>query len=183
MKSEIISVGTELLLGEIVDTNAAYLSQRMAEIGVDVHQRQTVGDNLQRLTAAIETALGRADVVILIGGLGPTDDDLTREAISAATGRPLVRVPASEQRLREFFAARNRVVAESNLKQCDVPSGTIWRTSVARPPGCSSNTRASSFPRSPARPPSFGRCFSAASCQCCGSGWGRPTCCTHVASS
>ncbi len=123
MKSEIISVGTELLLGEIVDTNAAYLSQRMAEIGVDVHQRQTVGDNLQRLTAAIETALGRADVVILIGGLGPTDDDLTREAISAATGRPLVRVPASEQRLREFFAARNRVVAESNLKQCDVPSG------------------------------------------------------------
>lgn len=123
MKSEIISVGTELLLGEIVDTNAAYLSQRMAEIGVDVHQRQTVGDNLQRLTAAIETALGRADVVILIGGLGPTDDDLTREAISVATGRPLVRVPASEQRLREFFAARNRVVAESNLKQCDVPSG------------------------------------------------------------
>lgn len=123
MKSEIISVGTELLLGEIVDTNAAYLSQRLAEIGVDVHQRQTVGDNLQRLTAAIETALGRADVVTLIGGLGPTDDDLTREAISAATGRPLVRVAESERRLREFFAARNRVVAESNLKQCDVPLG------------------------------------------------------------
>lgn len=123
MKSEIISVGTELLLGEIVDTNAAYLSQRMAEIGLDVHHRQTVGDNLQRLSAAIQTALGRAGVVVLIGGLGPTEDDLTREAIALATGRPLVRVPESVQRLREFFAARNRVVAESNLKQCDVPEG------------------------------------------------------------
>jgi nicotinamide-nucleotide amidase len=123
LKSEIISVGTELLLGEIVDTNAAYISQRMAELGLDVHHRQTLGDNHQRLTTAIQTALSRAEVVILIGGLGPTEDDLTREAISAATGRPLVRVPESELRLREFFAARNRAVAESNLKQCEVPTG------------------------------------------------------------
>lgn len=123
MKAEIISVGTELLLGEIIDTNAAFISQRMADLGLDVLHRQTLGDNLQRLSEAIQTALGRADVVILIGGLGPTEDDLTREAIAAATGRPLVRVPESEQWLRAFFAARKRVVADSNLKQCDVPTG------------------------------------------------------------
>jgi nicotinamide-nucleotide amidase len=123
LRSEIISIGTELLLGEIVDTNAAWLSQRLAELGIDVHQRQTIGDNLERLAQAIATALSRAEVLLLIGGLGPTEDDLTREAIAAATGRPLVRVADSETRLREFFAARGRIVAESNLKQCDVPAG------------------------------------------------------------
>lgn len=125
MKAEIISVGTELLLGEIIDTNAAFLSQRMADLGLDVLHRQTLGDNLQRLSEAILTALGRVDVLILSGGLGPTEDDLTREAIADATGRPLIRIPESEQRLREFFAARNRVVADSNLKQCDVPTGGV----------------------------------------------------------
>lgn len=123
MKSEIISVGTELLLGEIVDTNASYLSQKLADLGIDVHYRHTVGDNLARLSEVISTALSRSDVVILTGGLGPTEDDLTREAIAAATGRPLRRVPASEQWLREFFAARSRPLAPSNLKQADAPEG------------------------------------------------------------
>ena len=121
MNAEILSVGTELLLGEIVDTNASYLSQQLAELGIDVYHRQTVGDNLARLTEAITTALRRADVVILTGGLGPTDDDLTREAIAAAAGRPLHRVPASEQHLREFFTARGRPFTASNLKQADAP--------------------------------------------------------------
>ena len=121
MKSEIISVGTELLLGEIVDTNASYLSQKLAELGIDVHYRHTVGDNLARLAQVITTALSRSDIVILTGGLGPTDDDLTREGIAAATGTSLVRLPASEQWLREFFAARNRPLADSNLKQADAP--------------------------------------------------------------
>lgn len=123
MKSEIISVGTELLLGEIVDTNASYLSQKLAELGIDVHYRHTVGDNLARLTQVITTALSRSDIVILTGGLGPTDDDLTREGIAAATATSLVRLPASEQWLREFFAARNRPLAPSNLKQADAPEG------------------------------------------------------------
>lgn len=123
MKSEIISVGTELLLGEIVDTNASYLSQKLAELGIDVHYRHTVGDNLARLSEVISTALSRSDIVLLTGGLGPTDDDLTREAIAEATGRPLRRVAASEQWLREFFAARNRPLADSNLKQADAPEG------------------------------------------------------------
>lgn len=130
MKAEIVSVGTELLLGEIVDTNASYLSQKLAELGIDVHYRHTVGDNLARLTEVIATALGRADVVLLTGGLGPTEDDLTREAIAAATGQPLVRVPASEQRLREFFAARNRPLADSNLKQADAPTGASHMENV-----------------------------------------------------
>lgn len=123
MKAEIISVGTELLLGEIVDTNASYLSQKLAELGIDVHYRHTVGDNLARLTDVITTALSRADVVLLTGGLGPTEDDLTREGIAATTGQALRRVPESEQRLREFFAARNRPLADSNLKQADAPQG------------------------------------------------------------
>lgn len=123
MKAEIVSVGTELLLGEIVDTNASYLSQKLAGLGIDVHYRHTVGDNLARLAEVISTALGRADAVLLTGGLGPTEDDLTREAIAAATGQPLVRVPESEARLREFFAARNRPLADSNLKQADAPIG------------------------------------------------------------
>jgi len=92
-------------------------------LGIDVHYRHTVGDNLARLTDVITTALSRADVVLLTGGLGPTEDDLTREAISAATGQPLLRVPESEQRLREFFAARHRPLADSNLKQADAPQG------------------------------------------------------------
>lgn len=123
MKAEIISVGTELLLGEIVDTNASYLSQKLADLGVDVHYRHTVGDNLARLTEVLVTALSRADIIMLTGGLGPTEDDLTREGIAAATQRPLRRVPASEKRLREFFAARNRPLADSNLKQADAPEG------------------------------------------------------------
>jgi nicotinamide-nucleotide amidase len=123
LKAEILSVGTELLLGEIVDTNASYLSQKLAELGIDVLHRQTVGDNLGRLTEAIRTALSRADVVLLTGGLGPTDDDLTREGIAEATGRPLVRVPHSEQVLRAFFASRNRPFTDANLKQADVPEG------------------------------------------------------------
>ncbi len=123
MKAEIISVGTELLLGEIVDTNASYISQQLALIGIDIHYRHTVGDNLTRLTQVISTALGRADVIIITGGLGPTEDDLTREAIAAAAGRKLVRRPETEQWLREFFAARGRELSAVNLKQADVPEG------------------------------------------------------------
>lgn len=130
MIAEILSVGTELLLGEIVDTNASHLSSELAAIGIDVYHRQTVGDNLARLTEALRTALNRAEVVIVTGGLGPTEDDLTREAIAAATDSPLVRIPASEQHLREFFAARGRPLAQSNLRQADAPTGAIHLENV-----------------------------------------------------
>ena len=124
LKAETISVGTELLLGEITDTNATYISQELAGVGVDLHYRHTVGDNLGRLVGVLRTAMARADAIILCGGLGPTDDDLTREALAEVTGRPLRRDAAAVAHLREFFAARKRVPTESNFKQCEAPEGS-----------------------------------------------------------
>ena len=123
MKAELVSVGTELLLGEIVDTNAAYMSQRLAEIGVDVHFRHTVGDNLARIVSVLELALSRSDAVLICGGLGPTQDDLTRESVAQVTGRALVSDPDAETHLREFFARRGLTPTSNNLKQATVPEG------------------------------------------------------------
>lgn len=123
MNAELISAGTELLLGEIVDTNAAYVSQKLAEIGVDVYYRHTVGDNLGRLVEVLRHAFQRSDVVIITGGLGPTQDDITREAIAEATSRPLFRSPEAVATLRAFFAARGRVPTDSNFRQADLPQG------------------------------------------------------------
>lgn len=123
MKAEIISVGTELLLGEIDDTNASYISRRLAAIGVDVYYRHTVGDNLKRLVQVLSGARRRASVIVLCGGLGPTPDDLTREALAELTGRPLQAVPEAEMRLHRFFAERGRTPTPSNFKQCQVPRG------------------------------------------------------------
>lgn len=123
LKAEIISVGTELLLGEIDDTNASYISRRLAAVGVDVYYRHTVGDNLKRLVQVLSGARRRASVIVLCGGLGPTPDDLTREALAELTGRPLQAVPEAEMRLHRFFAERGRTPTPSNFKQCQVPRG------------------------------------------------------------
>ena len=88
---EVVAVGTELLLGQIVNTNAAYLGERLAELGLDAHHQVVVGDNHDRMVETIRTAMGRADAMIITGGLGPTQDDITREAICAATGREMRR--------------------------------------------------------------------------------------------
>ena len=123
MKAEIISVGTELLLGEIADTNAQYISSRLPAIGLDLYFKSTVGDNLERLTETIERALGRSDVVLMTGGLGPTEDDLTRQAIAAALGEELFVDPDAERALRAFFAGRGVSFPERNLKQATlIPS-------------------------------------------------------------
>src|SRR5688500_10582684 len=90
MRAEIVSVGTELLLGQIADTNAQHLGQLLPQLGISHTHRQTVGDNLERVVEALRLALSRSDIVITIGGLGPTEDDLTREAIAAALGDELV---------------------------------------------------------------------------------------------
>ncbi|MEL7675491.1 MAG: molybdopterin-binding protein, partial [Chloroflexota bacterium] len=89
MNVEILSIGTELLLGEIVDTNSAYVARQLRDIGVNIFYLTTVGDNLERIAAAIRASLQRADVVLTTGGLGPTVDDMTRQAVAQATGRPL----------------------------------------------------------------------------------------------
>jgi len=120
---EVIAVGTELLLGQIVNTNASWIGARLAEHGFDAHHQVVVGDNLGRLTEAIRVALGRADATIITGGIGPTPDDLTRQAMSAATGRPLVFNEAYAQELRARWAAMGRAFPENNLQQAEYLEG------------------------------------------------------------
>lgn len=118
-----MGVGTELLLGQIANTNAQEISQMLATAGVDVHHHVAVGDNLDRAADAIATALGRADVVIVTGGLGPTPDDLTREAVAKVLGRPLVRDETLAGVIRGVFDSLGRAMPEDNLKQADLPEG------------------------------------------------------------
>ena len=117
MKAELLSIGTELLLGQIVDTNSNYLAGRLALLGIDCLHMQTVGDNLARARQAFERALSRSDLVVATGGLGPTEDDLTREAIAAALEETPVVDPALEADLRAWFSGRGMVMPERNRKQ------------------------------------------------------------------
>jgi len=121
---EIIAVGTELLIGQIINSNVAHIGRRLADEGFDAHFQVTVGDNLERLSGAITTALGRADAVILTGGVGPTQDDLTREAICHATGRGMRRDEGHARRIHERIMARRGVVADSALRMADYPDGS-----------------------------------------------------------
>ncbi len=124
VKAEIVGVGTELLLGQIANTNARWMSERLAEVGVDVFYHQVVGDNLLRIVDVLRFALDRADVVLVTGGLGPTEDDLTRDAIAELLGAPMVRHPEIEDQLRAKFAGFGRGdMPLSNLRQADVPEG------------------------------------------------------------
>ncbi|MFQ5811144.1 MAG: CinA family nicotinamide mononucleotide deamidase-related protein, partial [Armatimonadota bacterium] len=123
MRAEIVSVGTELLLGQIDDTNATFISEKLAERGVDVYFRQTVGDNLERLCGALRLASSRADAVIITGGLGPTDDDITREAIAEVVGAGLEQDPQALAAISAFMRARGRQVTSVTLRQARVPGG------------------------------------------------------------
>ena len=125
MRAEIVSVGSELLLGQIVDTNAAFIARQLATLGLDLFHKTTVGDNLGRVVAALETALGRVDVVISTGGLGPTEDDVTREAAARATGRELEFHPELLDQIEGFFTARGLPLSPSNRKQAYIPRGAI----------------------------------------------------------
>jgi nicotinamide-nucleotide amidase len=122
LRAEIVSVGTELLLGQIVDTNAAYIARKLPEIGVSVYRRTTVGDNHDRLLAAQNVALEESDLVIAIGGLGPTMDDITRDVLSEAMEDTLHEDPQVRHRLEAFFRSRGLRVLESNLRQAMVPT-------------------------------------------------------------
>ncbi len=117
MRAEILSIGTELLLGQIVDTNAQYLAQRLTILGIDLLFVSTVGDNLGRCRETFERAIARSDLVISTGGLGPTEDDLTREAIAAALGEEPAVDAALERDLRAWFAGRGSAMPERNRKQ------------------------------------------------------------------
>ncbi len=128
MRVETVAVGTELLLGQIADTNAQWMAQRLAEIGVDVVHHQAVGDNLERIVETLRLASARADVVLVCGGLGPTEDDITRDAIAAFAGVPLVFHEELETMLREKFRRWSAIgsMPESNLRQASVPEGARW---------------------------------------------------------
>ena len=118
-----VAVGTELLLGQIVDTNSSWIGEQLALAGIDSHFQTKVGDNLGRMTAALEQALDRSDAVIVCGGLGPTPDDITRDAIAAVMGAELRRDDAVVERIRAMFYRRDRQMPANNLQQADVPVG------------------------------------------------------------
>lgn len=125
MDAEIITTGTEILLGEIVDTNAAWLARRLRDLGINLFYKTTVGDNEERIAAAMRQALSRADVVIVSGGLGPTVDDVTRDAAARATGRPLELHEACWADVQALFARWGRQPGENNRRQAFLPQGAI----------------------------------------------------------
>jgi nicotinamide-nucleotide amidase len=125
MNAEIVTSGTELLLGEIVDTNSTYIARALRDIGVNLYYKTSVGDNVERMTAVINLALGRSDVVIVTGGLGPTVDDVTRDAVAAAFGRQLLLYPECLEQIHAVFARWGRGMGENNRRQAFLPEGSI----------------------------------------------------------
>lgn len=120
---EVIAVGTELLLGQIVNSNAAFVGGALADHGYDANYQQVVGDNLARVATSIRTAMDRSDAVVITGGIGPTRDDLTREALCEATGRDMAFNEDYADRLRAWWATRGREMPQSNLRQAEHPEG------------------------------------------------------------
>lgn len=125
MNAEILAVGTEILLGDIVNTNAEYIARGLAEIGVGVYYQTVVGDNPERMKKAMDIAFERADVIITTGGLGPTGDDLTKEMGAEYFGRKLILHEESLQRIKMFFDKMKRPMTENNVKQAMMPEGAI----------------------------------------------------------
>ncbi|MDQ5810672.1 MAG: competence/damage-inducible protein A [Actinomycetota bacterium] len=122
--AEIVTIGTEILLGDLVDTNTAWLSERLATLGVGIYRHTTVGDNRARIAAALEEAAARADLVITTGGLGPTSDDLTNECLAAITGRKMVEYPEAREHVDAMFRKFGRKPTANNYKQALFPEGT-----------------------------------------------------------
>ncbi len=136
MRAEIFSVGTELLLGQIVDTNAQWLAQRLSALGIDLYYVSQIGDNLGRLTDALTRAWNRSDLIIMTGGVGPTEDDLTRETIAAVLGEEMTVDPELERQLRAWFGRRGVAMPERNVKQATlIPSATALPNPVGTAPG------------------------------------------------
>ena len=125
MQAELVAVGSELLLGELADTNSTWLSARLAEVGIAVRRHTAVGDDLARIQGVLGEALVRADLVVVTGGLGPTQDDLTRHAVAGVAGTGLVRDDRLAAHIEHAFASRGRRMPASNLVQADVPEGAV----------------------------------------------------------
>jgi nicotinamide-nucleotide amidase len=123
--AEIVSIGSELLLGQIVDTNAAWMAQRLTELGVNLYFKTVVGDNPDRMREVINKALDRSDIVITGGGIGPTQDDLTRETVARVTGRKLVKDPRLAAQIEHRFRSRGLIMTANNERQAYIPEGSI----------------------------------------------------------
>jgi len=123
VRCEVVAVGTELLLGQIVDTNSSWIGEQLALAGIDCHRHTAVGDNRDRMRGALSEALGRADAVIVTGGLGPTQDDITRDVVAEVLGVDLVRDDALVERIEAVFGGRGRAMPANNLRQAEVPVG------------------------------------------------------------
>ena len=136
MRAEIISIGTEILLADIHDTNSYHIAQRLPALGVDLYYMHQIGDNVDRLSELIRTALQRSDIVLCTGGLGPTEDDITRDAIAAAVGETATVDAGAEATLRDFFSRRGADMPERNIKQATIiPSGAILPNPRGTAPG------------------------------------------------
>lgn len=125
MKAEIIAIGSELLLGQIVDTNTSYIAKHLAENGIELNRTTTVGDDLQRVKEVIREGIDRSQIVITTGGIGPTEDDLTREAVAEVFKRPLTFQPRLMEQIEDLFKKRGFRMAENNRKQAYIPEGSI----------------------------------------------------------
>lgn len=125
MKAEIIAIGTEILLGDIVNSNAQYLAQELAALGIDMYYQQVVGDNEKRIVHAFDEAYSRSDIIITTGGLGPTNDDLTKEVVAKYFNKELLPDKESIEKLKGYFKFRQRKMTENNLKQGLIPKGAI----------------------------------------------------------
>ena len=137
MIAEIVSVGTELLMGQVVNTDAQFIAQRLAPLGFQVFYHSTVGDNVKRLTAVVHQVVERSDVVVFTGGLGPTDDDLTKETVAAALGLTVEPIPEEVERLKKHFETRGYDFTPNNLKQASFPkSAYILPNAFGTAPGC-----------------------------------------------
>ncbi len=137
MKAEILAVGTELLMGQIANTNAQYISSRLPNVGIGVYYHDVVGDNPERLKQCLALALSRSDIVIMTGGLGPTQDDLTKETVAVAVNRKLELDQESLDKMTAFFDRLNRTMTKNNVKQAYLPEGSIIiRNKNGTAPGC-----------------------------------------------
>ena len=132
MRCEVVAIGTELLLGQIVDTNSSWIGEQLALAGIDSHFQVKVGDNFKRIELCIRQALERSDAVICCGGLGPTQDDITRDVIANILGGGMRRDEAIAAKIRHMFESRGRIMTANNLRQADVPVGA---TTIAQMPG------------------------------------------------
>ena len=151
MRVDVLAIGTELLLGQIVDTNSSWIGEHLAAAGLDTCEHRKVGDNLGRMVTCLRELLDRADAVIVCGGIGPTPDDVTREAIAEVMGVELERREELIEQIQRIFGGRGRPMPENNLRQADVPvGGDVIPNPIGTAPGSAARWATRSSTRCPA---------------------------------